>query len=96
MPVNELIAENTTRKIDGLGRIGVPKGIRNRLRLDVNQEMDFFTMRGADGKDYVVFTAVEELTEVEKYARVIELMNSLDLEVPAEFLAKAEMEEVEG
>lgn len=96
MPVNELIAENTTRKIDGLGRIGVPKGIRNRLRLDVNQEMDFFTMRGADGKDYVVFTAVEELTEAEKYARVIELMNSLDLEVPAEFLAKAEMEEVEG
>ena len=28
----ELINENTTRKIDNLGRIGIPKGIRNRLR----------------------------------------------------------------
>lgn len=97
MTPNEIICENTTRKIDALGRIGVPKGIRNRLRLDVNQEMDFFTMRGADGKDYVLFAPVEELSEAEKYARVIDLMNNLGLEVPVDFLAKVEVEEeVEG
>lgn len=90
----EIIAENTTRKIDGLGRIGVPKGIRNRLRLDINQEMDFFTMRGEDGKDYVLFTPVVELSEAEKYERVVELMQSLDLEVPEEFLKKTIVEEI--
>ena len=90
----EIIAENTTRKIDGLGRIGVPKGIRNRLWLDINQEMDFFTMRGEDGKDYVLFTPVVELSEAEKYERVVELMQSLDLEVPEEFLKKTIVEEI--
>ena len=90
----EIIAENTTRKIDGLGRIGVPKGIRNRLRLDINQEMDFFPMRGEDGKDYVLFTPVVELSEAEKYERVVELMQSLDLEVPEEFLKKTIVEEI--
>ena len=90
----EIIAENTTRKIDSLGRIGVPKGIRNRFCLDINQEMDFFTMRGDDGKNYVLFTPVEVLSEAEKYERVVELMQKLELEVPEEFLKKTIVEEI--
>ena len=89
----EIIAENTTRKIDTLGRIGVPKGIRNRLMLNVNQEMDFYTMRGDDGKDYVLFTKTEELTEAEKYVRVIELMEKYALDVPEVFRAKVDGDE---
>ncbi len=83
----EIINENTTRRIDSLGRIGVPKGIRNRLRLEVNQEMEFFTMRDL-GKEYVAFAPVDEteLSDEEKYAQVADLMERLNLDIPAEIL----------
>lgn len=54
----DIMPENTTRKIDSLGRIGVPKGIRNRMKLEINQEMEFFTLRFEDGEEYVAFKPV--------------------------------------
>jgi len=45
-----LVSENVSRKIDSLGRIGIPKGIRDRLRLEVNDEMEFFTMTNDAGE----------------------------------------------
>ena len=83
----EFIAENTTRKIDTLGRIGVPKGIRNRMRLDVNQEMEFYTLRADDGKEYVAFCPVEsDRTDEEKYVMVADLLTELGIDIPSEVL----------
>ena len=82
----ELINENTTRRIDSLGRIGVPKGIRNRMRLEVNQEMEFFTLR-YDGKEYVAFAPVTTEESVdEKYIQVADLLSELGLDIPDEIL----------
>ena len=83
----ELINENTTRRIDSLGRIGVPKGIRNRMRLEVNQEMEFFTLRD-DGREYIVFAPVQrEDNEDEKYALVADLLSELGIDIPEEVLS---------
>lgn len=83
----EMINENTFRKMDGLGRIGIPKGIRNRMRLEVNQEMEFFTMRGEDGRDYVCFTPADRGdTLEEKYALVADLLSELGVDIPEEVL----------
>lgn len=38
-----LIPENTTRKIDSLGRITLPKGLRDRMFLADNDELELFT-----------------------------------------------------
>lgn len=83
----EFIAENTTRKIDSLGRIGVPKGIRNRMRLDVNQEMEFYTLRAEDGREFVAFCPVEsERNDEEKYIMVADLLTELGIDIPREVL----------
>lgn len=82
----ELINENTTRRIDSLGRIGVPKGIRNRMRLEVNQEMEFFTLR-YEGKEYVAFAPIAREENVdEKYIQVADLLSELGLDIPDEVL----------
>lgn len=38
-----LIPENTSRKIDALGRITIPKGLRDRMSLVENSELELFT-----------------------------------------------------
>ena len=36
--------ENTTRKIDALGRVTIPKGMRDRMGIRENDDMELFTM----------------------------------------------------
>ena len=82
----EVICENTIRKIDSLGRIGVPKGIRNRMKLMVNQEMEFFTIRDHD-KEYVAFSpVVRDDNNDEKYMLVADLLTELGVDIPEEIL----------
>ena len=40
----KITKENVSRKLDSLGRISIPKGIRDRMRLEVNEEMEFFSL----------------------------------------------------
>ena len=51
----ELIPENTSRKLDNLGRIVIPKGIRSRLGISEADELQFYTMR-KDGISYICLT----------------------------------------
>lgn len=41
--MGQLIPENTSRKIDSLGRITIPKGLRDRMSLSENSELELFT-----------------------------------------------------
>ena len=50
-----MISENTTRKGDGLGRITLPKGLRNRFQLEENDELEFFTAY-IDGREYIALS----------------------------------------
>lgn len=55
-----MVAENTTRKIDTMGRISIPKSLRDRFGLESGVQMAFFT-KEIDGKFYILM--VEERDE---------------------------------
>ena len=49
----QLIPENTSKKVDSLGRITLPKGMRARLNVTDGTEMEFFTLM-VDGQQCIV------------------------------------------
>jgi AbrB family looped-hinge helix DNA binding protein len=52
----KVFAENDCRKIDSLGRVTIPKGMRNRWGLHEGDEMWFFTVVDKDGIEYIALT----------------------------------------
>ena len=57
-----MIFEGVTRKIDGTGRIVLPKNLRNKYRLNEGDNVDYYTCT-IDGKDYICIAASEQKTE---------------------------------
>jgi bifunctional DNA-binding transcriptional regulator/antitoxin component of YhaV-PrlF toxin-antitoxin module len=57
------IFEGITRKIDGTGRVILPKNLRNKYRLLEGDNVDYYTVN-IDGKDYICIAAAEQATEV--------------------------------
>jgi bifunctional DNA-binding transcriptional regulator/antitoxin component of YhaV-PrlF toxin-antitoxin module len=53
------IFEGITRKIDGTGRIILPKNLRNKYRLLEGDTVDYYTVN-IDGKDYICIAATEQ------------------------------------
>ncbi len=88
----ELINENTTRKVDALGRVSLPKGMRNRLRLEANDELEFYTLRD-NGKDYICCAKPSSPEEQRKtkLKNVVALLEELKLAVPDTVLAELDM-----
>ena len=82
----ELINENTTRKIDTLGRVSIPKGMRNRLRLEPNDELEFYTLRD-NGQDYIC-CAKAGADNLRKYEIVADMLDELGVKIPDEIIEK--------
>ena len=40
----QLVNENVSRKVDSLGRISIPKGLRDRLNMAPDAELRFYTL----------------------------------------------------
>lgn len=74
----ELIKENTTRKVDSLGRVSIPKSMRDRLLIKEGDELEFYMLR--DGDDSYV--AVGKPSVDTKYLKAAEVLDELGLEVP--------------
>ena len=53
-----MVYEGITRKIDGTGRIILPKHLRNKYRLIEGTEVDYYTCT-IDGKDYICVAAAD-------------------------------------
>lgn len=81
----ELIKENTTRKLDSLGRVSVPKSMRDRLSLRDGDEVEFYMLRDGDN-NYVAFgkSGMIDL----KYLRAAEVLDELGIEVPEVLMEK--------
>lgn len=50
--MGQLIPENTSRKVDNLGRITIPKGLRDRMSLAEGSELELFTAN-VDGRQCI-------------------------------------------
>ena len=56
------VFEGITRKIDGTGRIILPKNLRNKYRLLEGDNVDYYTAT-IEGKDYICIAAAEQDAE---------------------------------
>lgn len=68
--------ENQSRRIDNLGRVTIPKPMRDRLGWDVNTDVEFYTM----DDNYVVVSRGKMRDN--RYDAAIELLEELGLPVP--------------
>lgn len=45
--------ENVTRKIDSLGRVSIPKALRDKYYLEAGNSVNFYVIEDDDGNQYV-------------------------------------------
>lgn len=75
-----MIQENVTRRIDSLGRISIPKSLRDRLKIQTNDEIEFYSME-TNGVWYICMTKVGNNA---RYVAAAEVLEELGIEVPKE------------
>lgn len=78
----KLMKENITRKLDSLGRISVPKAIRQRLNVEDLSEVEFYTLEDDNGEMYICMT--NHYNTSNKYEEAIAVLQELGLEIPVE------------
>ena len=69
--MSQLIPENTTRKLDALGRITLPKGLRDRMFLSDNAELELFTAN-IDGRQCICLS--KPITEEEEIQQAVDFL----------------------
>lgn len=82
----KLQSENTSRKVDSLGRVSIPKSLRDRLVINPEDMVNFYLLEDDEGRQYVCFTNKAEVNP--KYQLAANVLAELGLEVPDEILEK--------
>lgn len=80
-----LVSENTSRKLDTLGRVVIPKGLRSRYQLEPEDEVQFFTL-SEGGQDYIVLSAGKAIDP--KYVIAAKALEELGIDVPQALMDK--------
>jgi len=77
--------ENTKRRIDNLGRISLPKSMRDRLDINANDELEFFMIED-NGKQYIACakSSIDKKDSRKKIAA--DVLKELGYDVPEELL----------
>lgn len=71
--------ENITRKVDSLGRVSIPSGLRSRYGFNSGDELNFSTM-STPGRDYVLMYKDNGVDP--KYEITWETLTELGCEIP--------------
>jgi bifunctional DNA-binding transcriptional regulator/antitoxin component of YhaV-PrlF toxin-antitoxin module len=73
--------ENARRRLDSLGRITLPKGLRDRMFMRDNEELEFFTF-DLDGKMYIALSVADGVDP--KYLAAKSILEELGADIPDE------------
>jgi bifunctional DNA-binding transcriptional regulator/antitoxin component of YhaV-PrlF toxin-antitoxin module len=79
--------ENTSRKLDTLGRITLPKSLRNRMSLKTDDEVEFFTMEH-NGREYICIAKAAIVDP--KYLLAKSVLEELGFNPPEELITLCE------
>ena len=72
------LSENTTRKVDGLGRISIPKSIRDRFNIQPEDEVEFSI--GYEGEK--IYVCLSKKVNVDKAEIVAAELEGMGIEIP--------------
>ena len=86
--VENIINENTVRKVDELGRVVLPKGLRNRFNIAVGEELAFYTLASPEYGDLIAVGKVNPTNDFDDYTKAYNLLTKLRLPIPDELLIK--------
>lgn len=76
----ELLRENTTRKVDSLGRVSIPKSMRDRLDINTNDEVEFYLLNNDDGEQFVCLT--NHKMDTNRYEIAAKVLAELGVNIP--------------
>ena len=79
----KLTPENTSRKVDDLGRIVIPSSLRKRLSIRPNDELQFLILE-CNNQNYICLT--NNKTVDPRYVVAADVLNELGVELPAELV----------
>ena len=79
MNMTDICNENITRKVDSLGRISIPSGLRNRYNFNSGDELNFCTLN-TGLQDYVLIYKDNGIDP--KYKITIQTLQELGCEIP--------------
>lgn len=78
--------ENVIKTVDSLGRITLPKGLRDRMYMNSdNNQLEIFTMN-VDGKMYICLTSPDTIDN--RLYAAAEIFKELNVPLPKEFQEK--------
>jgi AbrB family looped-hinge helix DNA binding protein len=82
----KLIAQNVMRKVDNLGRVVLPKGLRDQYGINDGDELDVFVLQDGNG-EYICFKA-KGVNVDPKYVAAVEVLQELGCKIPEELNEK--------
>ena len=82
----KLQSENTSRKVDSLGRVSIPKSLRDRLSIKTEDMLSFYLLEDDGGQQYVCLANKKAVDP--KYQMAAAVLEELGAEIPECLLDK--------
>lgn len=79
--------ENVVKKVDSLGRVTLPKGLRDRFNINTNDELEILTLDLESGESYVCLRKPVNNNGL-RYAEAKKVLEELGLDIPEELEEK--------